>query len=683
MKKFWHILGMLCLMLALAAGAAAATYEPIEVELPIQIQVAGHEYEGEKYFIPLRTLFELELSASADTPKPEGAKLSADGKTWSLTQKSWPVINGEEFSEKLGFGAIVFDKAGQYTYTLKQNADSSKEYVKYDTGEHEIKLNVRAKKGKLNCTVSYDGKAIGASDACIIRNAYQAGELVISCDAKDAPDGKTFPVTARLPALEGYMGRIAYAVKRKNGETESVTPAADSVTAQLAHGETLTLMGVPTDIAYQVTGRGTTEYLVSYDTAKSGRIASGQESKTTVYFNKDALSVALEAKIFLYATVYQETGTTRRYDYPGKSLPMTLTLRAKDSDAPLPLGVSEVYERTASFAANSEHGKDYVRMGTFKLDSIIFKPEDLKQADERTFIYYIAHGKDNQKTSFDYLKYNLDTDKPNEKQVEVAVTVKKNESGKLSASVQYAEDSYKFPDSRTDTTAKARFADQYLSTSVDIEHENTGLGSIPEDTAEISLQLLDEKDQPMKDWSFYTSAKESESGEEEKAAKKPDSKGKLSFNLSDKGSAVVYGIPDGTTYRIEKTDGGSYVPQYEVIRVVNETTEEAAVNGVIAADGAANGKIICRIVDTFRFNPAAFSAITLPAQTTTIMKGALSGTAAEVYVLPEKIETIEEGAFEDLPNARFIVIPENAQTPDRSLFPADVLLIRPDGTPVE
>ena len=682
MKKFWHILGMLCLMLALAAGAAAATYEPIEIWLPIQIQVAGHEYEGEKYFIPLTTLFEIELSASADTPKPEGAELSADGKMWSVVKTNWGIENGKEFSQRYRFGPIVFEKTGKYTYTLKQKADSAKAYVEHDTATHTIEIDVKDEEGQLSCSAFYDGEEIKGSEACVIHNKYLAGDLVVSCQAEEASNGVTFPVTVKLPAVGKYMSRFAYAVKHLDGTIDSVTPDTDSVTAQLAHGETLTIMGIPLGVTYQVAGQGTTEYLVSYDITRSGKIANDKETKASVYFNKDAVSVTLESTIFLYGTVYSQNGS-HRYDFPGKSTPVTLTLRAKDSDAPLPLGASGVYEKTMSFSPNSAHGMKKGIKGTFKLDSIVFKAEDLGQESERDFVYYIVHGEGNQKTPLAYLNYNIDTNMPNEKQVEVTVTIKRDESGKLMASVQYPDDSYKYMDNDTGVVTEARFADQYLSTSVSIEHENIGGGSRLEDMASISLYLLDEKKQPMKDWSFYTSEKETESGEEEKAAKKPDNEGKLSFKLSDKGSVVVYGIPNGVKYSIEKEDARGYEPEFDIIMVSDESSEQAETEGVINADGEANGRIICKIVDTFHFKQEDYFAIALPTKTTTIMKGALSGTAAEVYVLPEKIEKIEKGAFDDLPNARFIVIPENAKTPDRSLFPADVLLIRPDGTPVE
>ena len=681
MKKFWQILGVLCLMLALAAGAAAATYEPIEVELPIQIQVAGHEYEGKKYFIPLLTHFELELSASVDTPKPEGAEISSDNETWSCTNSEniwWQVLNGNEFSNKKSFGKIIFDKPGQYVYTLQQKADSSKAYVEYDTATHTIEIDVKDEEGQLNCSAFYDGEEIKGSEACVIHNKYVAGDLVVSCQAEEASNGVTFPVTVKLPAVEKYMSRFAYAVKHLDGTSESVKPDTDSVTAQLAHGETLTIMGVPSAIKFEVTS----EYLALHETPQIGYITADETTKKEIHLSKDTLSVTLESKLFLYGTEYSYDGSNR-YDYPGRSIPVTVTLCAKDSDAPLPLGsASGIYEKTATFAANSQHGTNYARMGTLKLANIVFEAEDLGQADERSFTYYISHGEDSQKTPLTFLSYNIDTKTPTEKQVDVTITIKRDESGKLSANVQYAKDAYSFPDKGKDSTAKARFADRYLSTSVSMEYFNTGENSRPNDTASLSLRLLDETGQPMRDWDFNTNTKRSETSAGKIAVKKPDKTDRISFELSDRGKAVVYGIPCGAKYCIEKIDGGSSTQEYIAVQVSGKTTEKAEIEGVIKADGEANGRIICKVVDPF-FNLKAFSAITLPTKTTAIMKGALSGTAAEAYVLPEKIETIEKDAFEDLPNARFIVIPENAQTPDRSLFPADVLLIRPDGTPVE
>lgn len=681
MKKFWQILGVLCLMLALAAGAAAATYEPIEVELPlIQIQVAGHTYGENKCGILLNTLFELELSASSDTPKPEEAELSSDGKTWALAQKNWGVKNGEELSNQRSFGKVVFEKAGQYLYTLQQKADSSKEYVEYDTAEHEIVVNVREEEGQLKSSITYDGEEIQETKPCVIHNEYHAGELIITCEADSESDEKTFAVMAKMTALKGYMGRLAYAVKRSDGTNESVTPDADSVTAQLAHGEVLTIIGIPKGVNFTVSAGASEGYVVqlreesgAFTNGKGSIAENNAEHKfSAVYSAKGkTVSVGLKSQLYLKGTLYGNNGVTN-YDYPDNQAIFNLELESKDETAPMPGGtVNRLVKLSVSYQRRKERADKEVatRILTIPFSNIEFTEYDLQGADERTFTYIVRHGKDSQPVALPYIAYNYDNNGNENKEVEITVTLKKTDDGGLEA-VQKNTPS---------------FRDRYVSTSISMESQISGNEEVSSKALPITLSLWDQYNRPISGWQFFVDTISADGSEVRSSAEITDNKGCLTFNALNGEKTIVYGVPNQTSYEITASSLKPGYTEYDIKRIVDDEEEEAESEGILALDTKTvkripDGRIIYLVKNN---HISALSTITLPAKTTTILKGAFSGTAAEVYVLPEKIETIEEGAFDDLPNVHLIVIPENAQTPDRSLFPVDVLLIRPDGTPVE
>lgn len=100
-----------------------------------------------------------------------------------------------------------------------------------------------------------------------------------------------------------------------------------------------------------------------------------------------------------------------------------------------------------------------------------------------------------------------------------------------------------------------------------------------------------------------------------------------------------------------------------------------------------------RIVATFDGRATAACTLTvreaatirLPASLKTVSANALTGTTAELYILPDGVEKIESGAFANLQYARVIVIPEGAAagTEADAFAGTDAVLVHPDGTPFE
>lgn len=100
-----------------------------------------------------------------------------------------------------------------------------------------------------------------------------------------------------------------------------------------------------------------------------------------------------------------------------------------------------------------------------------------------------------------------------------------------------------------------------------------------------------------------------------------------------------------------------------------------------------------RIVATFDGRATAACTLTvreaatirLPASLKTVSANALTGTTAELYILPDSVERIESGAFANLQYARVIVIPEGAAagTEADAFAGTDAVLVHPDGTPFE
>ena len=129
--------------------AAEATIEATK-----SINVWGEESE-----------FTFELAAVDGAPMPATAK---DGKATAVATKDAPTV---------AFGAISYDKAGEYKYTVTEVAGEAK-YVAYDTTAHAVTVTVAkdAETNALTAKVSY-----GDAEKLTITNTYSAtGKLELA-----------------------------------------------------------------------------------------------------------------------------------------------------------------------------------------------------------------------------------------------------------------------------------------------------------------------------------------------------------------------------------------------------------------------------------------------------------------------------------------------------------------------
>lgn len=115
--------------------------------------------------------FSFTLTAQDKAPMPEGAK---DGKL-TVTNDGTAV----------NFGKIIYDKAGSYTYTIKENSGDLGG-VTYDTSEKTVTVNVNedTQKGTLNAVIS------GAGSAATFSNAYKAGTATADITAQKTLTGR-------------------------------------------------------------------------------------------------------------------------------------------------------------------------------------------------------------------------------------------------------------------------------------------------------------------------------------------------------------------------------------------------------------------------------------------------------------------------------------------------------------
>ncbi|MBR1408993.1 MAG: leucine-rich repeat protein [Clostridia bacterium] len=111
-------------------------------------------------------------------------------------------------------------------------------------------------------------------------------------------------------------------------------------------------------------------------------------------------------------------------------------------------------------------------------------------------------------------------------------------------------------------------------------------------------------------------------------------------------------------------------------------------NGRIQAITPGNTRIIVQTasglasVATVTVKPA--NIIHLPSALKTVSENAFKGTQAEIYVLPDGVQSIEDGAFTNLTKARLIVVPNDMTDISPSVFEnTPAKFIYPDGTPIQ
>ena len=186
-----------------------------------------------------------------------------------------------------------YEKVGIYTYQVKE-VDGGTLGMTYDDTTYTLQVRVANKMldGKIDpsgdkvCYVTM--KADGTKESSV-KNTYNSSNLTISKNVEgnmgDRSNGTkfNFKVTLKVPAGKTLRSEIDVPTGSDIVWNESV----GTVTFQLSHGESFTLMNLPYDIEYTVDEmNGTTTvlnqgdkindtYQVSYDNNKAGTIGTG------------------------------------------------------------------------------------------------------------------------------------------------------------------------------------------------------------------------------------------------------------------------------------------------------------------------------------------------------------------------------------------------------------------------
>ena len=187
----------------------------------------------------------------------------------------------------------AYTKVGIYTYQVKE-VDGGTLGMTYDDTTYTLQVRVANKMldGKIDpsgdkvCYVTM--KADGTKESSV-KNTYNSSNLTISKNVEgnmgDRSNGTkfNFKVTLEVPAGKTLRSKIDVPTGSDIVWNESV----GTVTFQLSHGESFTLMNLPYDIEYTVDEmNGTTTvlnqgdkindtYQVSYDNNKAGTIGTG------------------------------------------------------------------------------------------------------------------------------------------------------------------------------------------------------------------------------------------------------------------------------------------------------------------------------------------------------------------------------------------------------------------------
>lgn len=189
----------------------------------------------------------------------------------------------------------AYTKVGIYTYQVKE-VDGGTLGMTYDDTTYTLQVRVANKMldGKIDpsgdkvCYVTM--KADGTKESSV-KNTYNSSNLTISKTVEgnmgDRSNGTkfNFKVTLRVPAGKTLRSKIDVPTGSDIVWDESNTTG--TVTFQLSHGESFTLMNLPYDIEYTVDEmNGTTAlkqddkinntYQVSYDNNKAGTIGTGE-----------------------------------------------------------------------------------------------------------------------------------------------------------------------------------------------------------------------------------------------------------------------------------------------------------------------------------------------------------------------------------------------------------------------
>lgn len=189
----------------------------------------------------------------------------------------------------------AYTKVGIYTYQVKE-VDGGTLGMTYDDTTYTLQVRVANKMldGKIDpsgdkvCYVTM--KADGTKESSV-KNTYNSSNLTISKNVEgnmgDRSNGTKFNFKVTLEVPEGKTLRSAIDVPAGSAINWNDGKTVGTVTFQLSHGESFTLMNLPYDIEYTVDEmNGTTTvlnqgdkindtYQVSYDNNKAGTIGTG------------------------------------------------------------------------------------------------------------------------------------------------------------------------------------------------------------------------------------------------------------------------------------------------------------------------------------------------------------------------------------------------------------------------
>lgn len=189
----------------------------------------------------------------------------------------------------------AYTKVGIYTYQVKE-VDGGTLGMTYDDTTYTLQVRVANKMldGKIDpsgdkvCYVTM--KADGTKESSV-KNTYNSSNLTISKNVEgnmgDRSNGTKFNFKVTLEVPEGKTLRSTIDVPADSAINWNDGKTVGTVTFQLSHGESFTLMNLPYDIEYTVDEmNGTTTvlnqgdkindtYQVSYDNTKAGTIGIG------------------------------------------------------------------------------------------------------------------------------------------------------------------------------------------------------------------------------------------------------------------------------------------------------------------------------------------------------------------------------------------------------------------------
>lgn len=189
-----------------------------------------------------------------------------------------------------------YEKVGIYTYQVKE-VDGGTLGMTYDDTTYTLQVRVANKMldGKIDPSgdkVCYVTMKAGGTKESSVKNTYNSSNLTISKNVEgnmgDRSNGTKFNFKVTLTVPDGKTLNSTITGTNNADVVWNEGKTVGTVTFQLSHGESFTLMNLPYDIEYTVDEmNGTTTvlnqgdkindtYQVSYDNHKAGTIGTGE-----------------------------------------------------------------------------------------------------------------------------------------------------------------------------------------------------------------------------------------------------------------------------------------------------------------------------------------------------------------------------------------------------------------------